>query len=419
MPVWNDIDLSNNGAAEIDMKQFQIELNRRLRYYLANINIAQILFTLNEIGGTLNLSKGGTGTSLASPAGDRLMFYDLSEGKVAWLTVGTGLSITGTTIAASLAAVILGTTNQVTVTDNLDGTYTLSTPQNIHSTATPTFSDLTLSNLTASRLTATNGSSKLASVADLTSWIAGTTNQVTVTSDGDGTVTLSTPQDITTTSNVTFANITGSLVKGTTGQFGNVAGGHYSEFEADGTLEAIGDARTIRDELGDVTTLRVVGTGVAENDAEATMDFSTLANLSDYIYTNVQLNHDRDLSANIYPHIHWFQAETNVPNFLLQYRWQTNAGAKVTSWTDLKCNTAVHAWTSGTIHQICRTASGIAVPAGTTLSDIIQFRILRDNAPTSAEFGGVADPYTATVGVLSFDVHIVTNTLGSRSEYSK
>jgi hypothetical protein len=47
--------------------------------------------------------------------------------------------------------------------------------------------------LTASRLVATNAIGDLASVSNLANWIAGTTNQITVTDDGDGTITLSTP----------------------------------------------------------------------------------------------------------------------------------------------------------------------------------------------------------------------------------
>ena len=85
---------------------------------------------------------------------------------------------------------LLGTTNQVTVTDNLNTTYTLSLPQDIHTGATPTFVSLLLSGLTASRLVATDGTKTLGSVADLTAWIAGTEGNLTVTDDGDGTVTL-------------------------------------------------------------------------------------------------------------------------------------------------------------------------------------------------------------------------------------
>lgn len=63
------------------------------------------------------------------------------------------------------------------------------------------------SSLTASRLLASNGSKQLASVANLVDWIAGTENQITVTNDGDGTVTLSLPQNIHTAATPTFAGL--------------------------------------------------------------------------------------------------------------------------------------------------------------------------------------------------------------------
>lgn len=48
-------------------------------------------------------------------------------------------------IERSPGETILGTANQITVADNGDGTYTLSTPQNLHTAAAPTFDHLTLS----------------------------------------------------------------------------------------------------------------------------------------------------------------------------------------------------------------------------------------------------------------------------------
>ena len=79
--------------------------------------------------------------------------------------------------------------------------------------AAPTFASLTLADLTASRLVATDASKVLAS-ADLASWITGTANQVIVTDDSDGTVTLSTPQDIHAAATPTFAGgtFTGTVV---------------------------------------------------------------------------------------------------------------------------------------------------------------------------------------------------------------
>lgn len=52
-------------------------------------------------GTAVGLAYGGTGASLADPNADRLMFWDDSAGQVTWLTLGTNLSITDTTINAT------------------------------------------------------------------------------------------------------------------------------------------------------------------------------------------------------------------------------------------------------------------------------------------------------------------------------
>jgi hypothetical protein len=65
--------------------------------------------------------------------------------------------------------------------------------------------------VTASRLAAFGSGKTLSSVASLTSWIAGTANRVTVNDDADGTVTLTTPQDTATTSDVGFNSVTTSV----------------------------------------------------------------------------------------------------------------------------------------------------------------------------------------------------------------
>ncbi|MEE9365882.1 MAG: hypothetical protein V3W44_04260 [Dehalococcoidales bacterium] len=67
--------------------------------------------------------------------------------------------------------------------------------------------DLALDSLTASRLLALDADNAVVSVLDLTDWIAGTANQVIATDDTDGTLTLSTPQDIHTAATPTFAGL--------------------------------------------------------------------------------------------------------------------------------------------------------------------------------------------------------------------
>lgn len=81
--------------------------------------------------------------------------------------------------------------------------------QNVTTVGTPTFANITDSSLTANRLISSNGSKVLTSVPNLQSWIAGTNNRINVTDDTDGTVTLSTPQDIHTgATNFTVAGAT-------------------------------------------------------------------------------------------------------------------------------------------------------------------------------------------------------------------
>ena len=88
--------------------------------------------------------------------------------------------------------------------DQGTGTVVIQNDANLSNT---TASHLTVSDLAASRLIASDANKALVST-DLSSWISGTTNQITVTDNGDGTITLSTPQDIHTSATPTFSDLT-------------------------------------------------------------------------------------------------------------------------------------------------------------------------------------------------------------------
>lgn len=75
--------------------------------------------------------------------------------------------------------------------------------------------DVTISSLTASRLTASDANKKVVST-DIVNWIAGTTNRVSVADDGDGTATLSSPQDTDAGATPTFE---GLIIAGATDLF--------------------------------------------------------------------------------------------------------------------------------------------------------------------------------------------------------
>lgn len=191
-----------------------------------------------------------------------------------------------------------------------------------------------------------------------------------------------------------------------------------TKFGADGHQTMEGAARPWRDELTDALLIRSTGAGVSSNSTENTVDFTSTAQIAnDYLYLNIQLNHDKDLSSSIYPHIHFFQGSNAVPNFLVEYRWQINGAEKVTSWTSIVCNTMAHTYSGTTKNNIAHSAA-ISVPTGAALSDIVQFRIARDTDNDSGLFAG-ADPYAGTVSVLAFDVHFMLNSIGSNDEYVK
>jgi hypothetical protein len=190
---WQDVSVGATGDPAFDLLNFKMELNRRLKHALRNIDISQLLLGLSA---SRIVSTNGSGT-LAS--------------------------------VSNLASWIAGTSNQITVTNDGDGTVTLSTPQDTHTAATPTFVSALLSGLTASRLVATDGAKTLESVANLASFVAGTANRVTVANDGDGTITISAPQDLHTGASPEFAGITvGSLsgiIKATSGVLSAATGG--------------------------------------------------------------------------------------------------------------------------------------------------------------------------------------------------
>ena len=72
----------------------------------------------------------------------------------------------------------------------------------------PIFASITLTDLLASRLVATDSGKVLESIADLTAWIIqSSANQVVVVDNGDGTLTLSLPQNIHLDATPEFAGL--------------------------------------------------------------------------------------------------------------------------------------------------------------------------------------------------------------------
>jgi hypothetical protein len=202
---------------------------------------ASLTGTTNQIAvtpgaGTITLSTPQSIHTGASPTFAGMTVSGLTNNALVYGSTLTSLALTngqlpiGSTGAAPVAASLTGTANQITVTPGA-GSITLSTPQNIGTGSSPTFTGLTVSGLTAnslvlgstlSSLTLTNGQIPIGNTGNAPSaaTITGTTNRITVT-PGAGTITLTTPQDTHTAATPTFASQTltatsNQLVLGTT-----------------------------------------------------------------------------------------------------------------------------------------------------------------------------------------------------------
>jgi hypothetical protein len=186
-------------------------------------------------------------------------------------------------------------------------------------------------------------------------------------------------------------------------------------------MVAHGDASCWRDELQSLigSRLESPSSDIVQNNAEGSLTFQTSSRYpTDYVITNHQINHDWEIGTQVHPHLHWWQISSDVPNWLIGYRWQKQGDAKTVAWTDLAYSGHTFSYSAGTLNQITEFGP-ITPPVGYgEVSDIIQFRIYRDVTNVSTLFAG-ADPEGSSVDAVNFDTHIEVDTLGSRQEYSK
>ena len=101
------VELATNAEADTGTDTTRAVTPSGLGTALGNFKGSSNISTLGNITtGTwlstdIGLAYGGTGASLADPNDDRILFWDDDIGSVAWLDIGTGLSITNQTISAT------------------------------------------------------------------------------------------------------------------------------------------------------------------------------------------------------------------------------------------------------------------------------------------------------------------------------
>ena len=210
----------------------------------------------NDVTGTLPVGNGGTGATSLTDGG--VLLGSGTSAITATAVLTNGQLLIGDNSGDPTVGTLTGTSNQITVTNGA-GSITLSLPQSIDTSADVTFDSVTLDDLTASKLVGTNGDKKLVSI-DLDNFVSGTSNQITVTDDTDGTITLSTPQNIHTGANPTFAGGTLGNVK-----VGVTADGEIDTSTGNLTIDSAGGTITLDDHVIISGNLTVSGTETKVN----------------------------------------------------------------------------------------------------------------------------------------------------------
>lgn len=143
---------------------------------------------------------------------------------------------------------------------------------------------------------------------------------------------------------------------------------------------------------------------IIKNSSEGAVDFANNTDLTNYIGVNFQVfvKPDYQIISDCSLFIGFFQKENNIPNLLIQYRWQLMGAVKNESWNSLAWDEFLKEYpTSGTpiINQVLSFPL-IPTPEEANSSDILQVRVIRDNANSSGLFTG-ADPYTGVASLLN------------------
>jgi hypothetical protein len=181
----------------------------------------------------------------------------------------------------------------------------------------------------------------------------------------------------------------------------------YTEFLEDGTMTAVGDAAAWDDLLVPLTTTRVGSNSKPDFDEVNVGYLFPNNNTAEILYFIVQMPHRWKVGTRVYPHVHYRRTAAGVPTYKFVYSW-FNIGSAVAAPTETyTLDTEVIPYTSGSIHQINATSSGID-GTGKGISSILVCELYRDDSSVAGD-----------VLTYQFDIHYQVDSLGSRDQYTK
>lgn len=193
--------------------------------------------------------------------------------------------------------------------------------------------------------------------------------------------------------------------------FGNYSGGHYAQFESDGTLVFYGNATVHRD---------IFVSGLA---TRAGANAPTFAAFKGGIYTNrfddgavamevhgsFEMQHDYKAGSALSVHVHWSPTTTNTGNIRwgLEYTIASKDETFPTTTTIYVTQAG-----SGVVDRQQMVSFADISGTGVDITDVLAFRLFRDS-------NNAADTFTGNAFLHQVGIHYEADTCGSRARTSK
>jgi hypothetical protein len=209
----------------------------------------------------------------------------------------------------------------------------------------------------------------------------------------------------------TCETVTASVaVEGVIGKFGDISGGDYSEFEADGTLKFNGAATVWNDIIMPAANLRPGSSAPTFSVIrDGLFGYRFDAGTARELHGAAEIPHDYKEGSDLVVHVHWEPTTTNTGDIVWGFEYSiADPHATFPASTTA---TMTPAAASGTIgeHEL----NNIVTIDGTgiTIGAIIIFRVYRQNGGT--------DTFTGNAFLHSVGVHYESDTAGSRAITTK
>lgn len=223
-----------------------------------------------------------------------------------------------------------------------------------------------------------------------------------------------TKADIATTYNKTDVDTLMAAKRALTNlQFGDVAGGNYTEIESTGFVVHHGDSRPYRDINFDISSMgkAVAGDPDLINLSSSNIEIAAFngTGATEEVSGARELQHDYAQGTNLKPHVHWYSTDTGTGNVLWQLEYIiTQTGLLVPSSTTITVVSAAPGVAWQRVDVEFPDISGLGLGIG----DQLHVRFFRDS-------GDALDTYESDAAVATFGIHYRIDSGGSRSVTSK